>query len=69
VCGSFRNTPKIIFRNGGVKTIDKLIARSFDIFHCVPFLQSFCRDSSANFARCVWLCIATLRQLWGKGVP
>ena len=34
--GSFRDTSKIIFRKGGVKTIDKFIARSFDIFHCVP---------------------------------
>lgn len=31
---SFRDTPKIIFRMRRVKTIDKLIACSFDIFHC-----------------------------------
>jgi hypothetical protein len=32
--GSFRDTSKIIFRMGSVKTIDKFIARSFEIFHC-----------------------------------
>jgi hypothetical protein len=32
--GSFRDTPKIIFRMGRVKTIDKFITRSFEIFHC-----------------------------------
>lgn len=29
--GSFRDTPKIIFRMGRVKTIDEFVARSFNI--------------------------------------
>jgi hypothetical protein len=37
VRGPFGDTPKIIFRERGVKAIDKFIAGSFDIFHCAPF--------------------------------
>jgi len=38
--GSFRDTPKIIFRMGRVKTIDKFVARSFNIFHCATSVTS-----------------------------
>ena len=65
--GSLRDTPKIIFRAGRVKTIDKLIARSFDIFHCttsvtylIPKREHF--DDSCYTCR---PCIAVLRQLCG----
>lgn len=65
--GSFRDTPKIIFRIGRVKTIDKLIARSFDIFHgitsvsyLIPKREHF--DDSRYTCR---PCIAVLRQLCG----
>jgi hypothetical protein len=46
--GSFRDTPKIIFRMGRMETIDKFIACSFDTFHCAPFLN--CSGSKANDA-------------------
>jgi hypothetical protein len=53
---SFRNASKIIFRVSRVKTINKFVARSFDIFHRTPFRTILVpkRDSRATFARCVW---------------
>ena len=66
--GSFRDTPKIIFRMGSVKTIDKFIARSFDIFHCATsVLRRFPDANIRNDSR--FACrpsIAMLRQLCGK---
>ncbi|SFJ59092.1 hypothetical protein SAMN05216525_12925 [Bradyrhizobium sp. Gha] len=38
--GALRNTPKIIFRMDSVQTIDKFIARSFDMFHCATSVTS-----------------------------
>src|SRR4051794_20746590 len=54
--GSFGDASKIIFRVGRVKTINKLIARPFDIFHRTP-LELFWfpkATARATFARCVW---------------
>ena len=67
--GSFRDTPKILFCMGRVKTIDKFIACSFDTFHCAPFLNcsEFPNANDALDSRVACgACIAVLRQLWGK---
>lgn len=65
--GSFRDTPKIIFRMGRVKTIDKFIARSFDIFHrATSVLPSVPQREHFNDSRSTCrLFIAMLRRLCG----
>lgn len=66
---SFRDTPKIIFCMSRVKTIDKLIACSFNIFHCatsVTYVIPKTRESIVDSRFTCMASIDTLRQLCGK---
>ena len=49
--GPFRDTPKIIFRMGRVKTIDKFVARSFNIFHCATSVLRRFPDANSAMIR------------------
>jgi hypothetical protein len=49
--GPFRDTPKIIFCMGSVKTIDEFIARSFVIFHCATSVLRRFPDAKSAMIR------------------
>jgi hypothetical protein len=66
--GSFRDTPEIIFGMGRVKTIDKFIARSFEIFHCATSVLPTPHDARTATIRALRAgpFIGTLRPLCGN---
>ena len=66
--GPFRDTPKIIFRMGRVKTIDEFVARSFNIFHCATSVLPRSPDARTATIRALRAgpFIETLRPLCGK---